>query len=132
MTTVYLDASALVKTLVRESETDALRSYLASQERRVTSRVATIEIPRAVARKQLQEPTATTIESGLGALALIELTEEIAAAAARVSPPSLRTLDAIHLASALTLGNELVAMVTYDVRLADAARSLGLPVEAPA
>lgn len=63
---------------------------------------------------------------------IVELDETIASAAARVEPPSLRSLDAIQLASALAIGEELEAVVTYDRRMADAARAAGLAVMAPA
>jgi predicted nucleic acid-binding protein len=65
-------------------------------------------------------------------LQLVEVDAHISTAAASVEPPSLRALDALHLASALALGAELDVLVTYDVRLADAARAAGIEVVAPA
>ncbi len=68
----------------------------------------------------------------LGRVTLIEMDSPILEAAALVDPAGLRSLDAIHLATALSLGEELGALVTYDARLADAARTHGLTVFAPA
>ena len=62
---------------------------------------------------------------------LLELTDELLTAAGMLEPPTLRTLDAIHLASALRLGAQLDVLITYDQRMASAAAALGLPVEAP-
>lgn len=89
----------------------------------------TIEVRRAVARKVHPEDRETDV---LRSVVMLELDAPTIARAAVVAAPSLRTLDAIHLASALTLAGELDAFVTYDDRPADAARSLGLPVVRPA
>ena len=59
------------------------------------------------------------------------MTDEVRAVAASIEPVELRTLDAIHLASALSLGDDLAAVLTYDRRMADAAESRGLVVVAP-
>jgi len=71
-------------------------------------------------------------EALVGRLRLVRLDDELLDAAGREAPASLRTLDAIHLACALLLGDELDALVTYDARQADAARAAGLVVAAPA
>ena len=63
---------------------------------------------------------------------MIELSPAISIVAASLQPVVLRTLDAIHVASALALGSELDAFVTYDDRMAEAARAIGLPVVRPA
>ncbi len=68
----------------------------------------------------------------LAPIDIMAITEEIAGQASRLDPPLLRSLDAIHLASALALGEELEGIVTYDRRLAEAARQLGIPVFSPA
>jgi predicted nucleic acid-binding protein len=127
---VYLDASAIVKLIVDERESRALAAYLATESRRVTSRLATVEVIRAAGRHggvDLERAYAV-----LGALDQIELTEAVALRASMMAPAYLRTLDAIHLASALGLRSELTAFIAYDERLAAAARSQGLPVVAPA
>jgi uncharacterized protein len=70
--------------------------------------------------------------SALARIELLPLNDQILSTAAYLDPPSLRTLDALHVATALTLGEELVAVVTYDVRMQEAAAALGMPVAAPA
>ncbi len=67
----------------------------------------------------------------LDALVLLQVTTDVFETAALLEPATLRTLDAVHLASALTLGDELEGLVAYDERLATAAASLGIPVVAP-
>jgi predicted nucleic acid-binding protein len=106
-----------------------LRAFLREHPLRLTSRIATVEVPRVVARHR----AAATghLSAAFKLVALIEVSPELAAAAARVPPPSLRTLDAIHLASAQSVREDLAAFVTYDTRLADAARAAGLHVESP-
>lgn len=128
---VYLDASALVKLVVTESESHALRSYLATKSLPISSRIAEIEVRRAVARGA-QPGDEAQVSAVLSALQLVEVDARISAAAVSAPPPSLRSLDAIHLASALALRDALEAVVTYDARLADAARAAGLEVIAPA
>jgi predicted nucleic acid-binding protein len=68
----------------------------------------------------------------MGSLQLVELTEEVASHAATLEPATVRSLDAVHLASALAVGTDLEALITYDTRLAAAARASGLTVQAPA
>ena len=126
---VYVDASALAKLIVDEAEGDDLRAFLAPIERQATSIVGRIEIERTVARRA---PARLAHVAGLlDDLVIVGLEPGIATAAATVGPPTLRTLDAIHLASAAALGSDLEAFVTYDCRLADAARALGMPVASP-
>jgi predicted nucleic acid-binding protein len=94
----------------------------------ITSRVGVIETHRAVARVP-HDPV--HLRQALSAVSVIEIDTRVADAAARMAPPTLRTLDAIHLASAMELRPALDAFVTYDDHLAEAARSLGLPVVRP-
>jgi predicted nucleic acid-binding protein len=126
----YLDASALVKLVVYEKETAALSRFVSSADRFATSRVGVVETTRAAARRDRFDQD--RLERVLLAIEVVEIDERIANEAAAIVPPALRTLDAIHLATALALADEVEAFVTYDVRLADAARSLGLPVVSPA
>jgi uncharacterized protein len=127
---LYLDASALVKLVLGEAESVALRAYLvAARLGQLTSVISAVELPRAAARSA---PADTALVGPiLGHLGLIALDVEIARLAAGLRPVGLRSLDAIHLASALTVAADLEALVTYDVRLADAARSYGLVVVSP-
>ena len=98
-------------------------------ERVATSRIGVVETIRASTRR---EHDAAYRDRVLDEVEIIELDPAIARVAASLSPRLLRTLDAIHLATALALGPELDAFVTYDDRLAEAARTLGLPVVRPA
>ncbi|MBF0815700.1 type II toxin-antitoxin system VapC family toxin [Microbacterium paludicola] len=128
----YLDTSALVKLARREAESDALLAWGRSQDDRtlISSDLARTELMRSLRRA---DPDATPqARLVLDSLALIALTPQILDAAGRLDPVSLRSLDAIHLAAALAVGDELDGIVTYDARLADAARSVGVAVIAPA
>lgn len=125
----YLDSSALVKTVVEEPESKALRRLLRRFETHASSGLARTEVVRAVRRAQ---PSALPQAlAALERLALIEVSQAVLDSAGVLDPPTLRTLDAIHLAAARTLSPQLAALVTYDERLAAAGRSLGLPIEAP-
>ena len=129
MSVAYVDSSALVKLIVRESESDALRRYLNSAGPLTSSILVTVEVSRAVARVAADAgATVTSVFEGLNVLAF---DARIAARAAALDPAGLRTLDAIHLATALELRDELTAFVSYDDRLSTAAREMGLPVVAP-
>ena len=130
MNGAYLDASALVKLAVRELETPALRRYLRRHPQRFTNRVASVEVMRAVRR--LAMPREAPVRAAFEGVTVIELDPVIADRAGVIEPTGLRSLDAIHLASALELGDELEAFVTYDARQASAAREVGLIVVSPA
>lgn len=124
----YLDASAIAKLVLTEPETDPLRRFLAGHGRWVVSRIGAIETRRAaLLRGGLQDKADDVLEG----LVIVELDAALAETAALLAPASLRTLDAIHLATAMELRSELAVFVTYDARLAAAARDAGLPVEAP-
>lgn len=127
----YADTSALVKFAVVETETPALRSWaIAEGAQLATSDLTRTELLRAVRRAA---PAAVGgARDVLTRVLLLSATAEIFDAAARLDPVTLRSLDAVHLASALTLGDELEGILTYDDRLGAAARDLGLPVLAPA
>jgi predicted nucleic acid-binding protein len=132
--TLYVDASAIVKLLVREPQSDSLQDYLRDQPSRAVSRVATVEVQRAIARIRGLDAAAMAgrLRQVLDGLILLEFDAGVAAAAARLQPATMRTLDAIHLASAMELQDDLIAIVTYDRRMRDAATSIGLPTVAPA
>lgn len=125
---LYLDTSAAVKLVNRELESDALLGYLRQlpDERLVSAALIRTELRRAVGHPS--EPVETLLRS----LAMVELTGSLLDEAGIVAPESaLRSLDAIHLVAARRLGTELVAVVTYDRRMAAAATSLRLPVVSP-
>jgi predicted nucleic acid-binding protein len=130
MTTVsYVDASALVKLVIDEAESPALLRWYVEAERLVTSRVGVVETVRASSRRDHDAARRNRV---LTDVAVYELDDAIANAAAVLHPPLLRTLDAIHLATAMALLPDLDAFVTYDDRMAEAARAIGLPVVRPA
>ena len=135
MATFYADSSALVKLVYEEAESDALRSYLASADL-VSSELVLTEIPPAVRRAVAQDPTlpgeVLLNRAGelIDALALRPLDRALLVGAGALDEPALRTLDAIHVASAVTL-DPIEAFVTYDERQAAAARLAGLRTIAP-
>lgn len=129
---VYLDSSALVKLVVREPETSALLGAVDDAELLVSSIVAAVEVPRAAGRlADRHEVVVERAEHVIDGVELLWLDTGIVSAASRLSPVQLRSLDAIHLASALSLGRDLTSFVAYDRRLLEAAREHALPVLTP-
>jgi predicted nucleic acid-binding protein len=129
---LYLDSSALVKLVQRESESDALRGFITdhTSDTLVTSALARVEVVRAVwsgghraidhAHRQLARLDQIVLGSAL-----------LDRAAGLMPEAQLRIPDAIHLAAAQTAGDDLRAIVTYDRRMANAAGALGLVVQTP-
>jgi predicted nucleic acid-binding protein len=128
--TLYLDTSAMAKLVVNESETAALRKWLASRAgtAMVTNTVGVVELQRLSARVS-QEASAAAVLL-LGRIGHLHLTVAAVALAAQLPPPEMRTLDALHVSSAAGLA-ELDALVSYDQRMLAAARGYGLPVASP-
>ena len=125
----YVDASALVKLVLDEAESMAMNRWYVEAERLVTSRVGHVETVRAASRRDHDPARRDRVLAGVE---VYELNAGVAGIAAGLQSALLRTLDAIHIATALALGPELDAFVTYDDRLAEAARAVGLPVVRPA
>lgn len=131
---LYADTSALVKLAVVEAETAAVRAELAAYDAVVSSVITEVELSRAVLRAKQHGATALedvgvwAISAGL---VLIELTPAIRQVAATLEPGTVRSLDAIHLATAAALGSDIAAILTYDRRMQGAADGLGLTVRAP-
>jgi predicted nucleic acid-binding protein len=126
----YLDTSALTKLVVAEGETDALRSWLTQKDRNpVSSDLTRTELLRVA--KRIAPDRVILAREVLDSIILIELTTEIFEVAGRLDPSILRSLDAVHLAAALSLGDEMESIVTYDDRLASAATSNGLATTSP-
>jgi hypothetical protein len=126
----YVDTSALAKLVVAERETTALRAWLLEPGRElVASDLVRTELMRAVRR--VVPDRAVIARQVMESLTLVEITASVFEEAGRLDPPSLRSLDAIHLAVALDLGDDLEGLVTYDERMAEAAAANGLPVIAP-
>lgn len=131
MTAVYLDASAFVKLVVREAETPALRAFLTARPvRRVSSTLLRAEALRAT--RHLGPEVLATVREALRRVDLVTIDDRILDGAGTLDPGVLRTLDAIHLATALAVGDDLDAIVTYDLRMLEAARLLGLATATPA
>jgi predicted nucleic acid-binding protein len=127
---VYLDSSAIVKLVTLETETDALRSFLIPYGERVSSVLAEVEVTRA---SRLYGPEADRqAQAVLRTLSTIAITRAVTAIAGRLPPSGLRSLDAIHVATALLLGASLAVLVTYDSRMASAAELSGISVASPA
>lgn len=127
----YLDTSALVKLVVAEQESEALLSWINDTETDwVSSDLARTELIRAVRR--VVPERAVRAREVLESVTLIEVTTQTFEEAARIDPPLLRSLDALHLAVALDLGDDLDALVTYDDQLAEAAAANGVITVAPA
>ncbi|MGH2692735.1 MAG: type II toxin-antitoxin system VapC family toxin [Actinomycetota bacterium] len=127
---LYLDSSAIVKLVVPEPETKAVRELLRSWPQRVSSVVARIEVER-VARR-IGGGAIRRARTVLSRIALVEIDEDVVRRAAALDPVELRTLDAIHLATAISLGRDLGALCAYDIRLGTAAVSKTIDVLAPA
>lgn len=127
---LYLDSSALIKLVFEERETPALEAFLADRPLRVSSALARVEVIRAV-RTVSDALAGRHAGDVLAAIELIAPDATVLADAAGLDPLSLRTLDAIHLATAVALLPDLDGMVVYDRRLAEAARGAGLTVWAP-
>jgi len=126
----YLDTSALVKLVVSEAETAALRAWMGEAERTpVSCDLARTELLRAVRRAAPDR--VVQARAVLDSITLIEVTTSVFEEAGRLDPTVLRSLDAVHLAAALSLGDDLDGIITYDERFAEAAQSNGVPVTSP-
>lgn len=128
---IYLESSAIVKLVVPEPESEALRHQLAPTGEWISSALARVEVLRALRRRNRTEGALRDAERVLSRIALVPLDERVLDAAAEVGPTTLRSLDAIHLATALSLFG-LDSFVTYDQRLFAAASAAGLRTVAPA
>lgn len=132
MTTLYVDTSALLKRVVVEPESAAIRSLLrdadASGDLLTASSLAWVEVWRALRRAGAVDVEAAA-QNAFAGIAEFPLDDLILTRARQVGSDDLRSLDAIHLASAVAVGAD--SLVTYDVRLAAAARSVGMLVLAP-
>jgi uncharacterized protein len=126
----YVDTSAAAKLVVKEAESTALRQWLLEGARElVSSDLTRTELLRAVRRTAPDQ--AVLARRVLEELTLITVATSTFETAAHLDPALLRTLDALHLSSALELVDELEGLVTYDDRMADAARAHGITVFAP-
>ena len=130
MSALYLDSSAFVKLVVEEMETTAMRTFLAERTaRRVSSALLRAESLRAV--RHLGPDALAMVRDGLRRVDLIGIDDRILDAAGTLEPQVPRTLDAVHLATAMAVGDDLEVIVTYDERMIEAARLVGLPTASP-
>ncbi|MBI4952307.1 MAG: type II toxin-antitoxin system VapC family toxin [Myxococcales bacterium] len=125
----YLDSSAVVKLVVREAESVALRRYLRGRRPVVASALAHVEVLRAVLA--LGDAVHERAGEVLSRIEMVRINDRVLAIASKLSPADLRSLDAIHLATASLFGDALGKIVTYDARMAEAAKALGYTVVAP-
>ena len=125
----YLDSSALVKLVIDEPESAALERHLGKGTALATSLIALVEVTRATAlanpAPEVREETALLLDSCI----LVDVTDVVVRVAARLASRAVRTLDALHLASAMRV--EPDELIAYDRRLVAAARDSGLPVASP-
>ena len=126
----YIDSSAIAKLVVREPESAALRKYVQRKRTLVSSALARTEVMRAVL--QLGRGALRTAQDVLGRIELVRINDRVLASAGILEPQQLRTLDAIHLATASLFGDTLNNILSYDDRFSDAASQLGWSVIAPA
>jgi predicted nucleic acid-binding protein len=128
---IYLDTSAFVKLVQGGRETPALQAFLTDHAGAplVSSALLVVETRRAILRQAPGQLARADLL--LTRIDQVDITPAVVEAASRLPDPTLRSLDAIHLATALQLGQELTALVTYDSRLAAAAGRQQLPVVTP-
>jgi len=128
---IYLDSSALLKLLFQEHESDFLEDWLTARPGvpTVSSELAKVEVLPACRRIDAAAlPDARTL---LGQLDLVPLAGAVVELASDIESPVLRSLDALHLASALSLGADVSAFIAYDHRLLEAAAKAGLETQQP-
>lgn len=126
----YLDTSAFVKLIVAEPESSALGLRLRRWPDRASATLLRTETVRAL-RQSANEQLIGHARRLFTTITLIRLDEPLLDRAGDLGPGDLRSLDAIHLAAALSIGPELGVILTYDSRLRDAATAQGCPVESP-
>jgi predicted nucleic acid-binding protein len=132
----YVDSSALVKLAFAEAESAALRAFLADRvsagDRLLSSSIAWVEVGRAVrSRIDVDAPAlvAAATDAALEGVDEVIVSEQVVSVGRRVGPPALRSLDALHVASALVAAAD--SMIAYDHRLIAAARELGIATLSP-
>jgi predicted nucleic acid-binding protein len=128
---IYLDTSAFAKLIQGEPETPALQRFLTEhpESTLVSSALLAVETRQAILRQAPDQLARADLL--LTRIGQVDITRAVLEAASRLPDPSLPSLDAIHLATALQLGGDLDALVTYDSRLAAAAGQQRLPVVTP-
>jgi predicted nucleic acid-binding protein len=136
---IYLDTSAIIKLLRWEPETDALAAHLEAHADQdlVTSALSTVEVARALTAAGAADiadravPRADRIEIGDAVIPAVAITGPVLTVARTLPPAVLRSLDAIHVATAVLVGRSLDHLVTYDKRMIAAAEAAGISARAP-
>lgn len=125
----YLDSSAIVKLIISEPGSESLAHASSGWGPLVSSKIAHTEVRRALLRAGVQD--AVRCAEVLESIGLVAVSDEVLSKAATMLPATLRSLDAIHIATASLLGNDLAQLCTYDLRMAAAAEAAGLAVVTP-
>ncbi len=125
----YLDTSAFVKLCWPEPESGALASYLRRWPLRVSSSLLWTEAVRAAQRQPVVR--VGRVQNALLGIAMIDVDRALLRQAGLLGPPNIRSLDAVHLAAASSLGPDLGVLLTYDQRMTTAAQAQGFAVAAP-
>jgi len=128
---LYLDSSAIVKLVARELESGVLFKFAGAWPDRVSSQLARIEVSRVLRRANVGQALFRRAEETLARMLLLRIDEEVIRAASEIAPAELRCLNAIHLATAVSLGTQLGLFVAYDRRLIEAADRAGLSTASP-
>jgi predicted nucleic acid-binding protein len=129
---IYLDSAAVVKLVHAESESQALRDWLYERAETGWTSSVLVEIESLRALARYAPEAVARLHPILDLIDLVELDAGIRILAQTVKPVTVRSLDAIHLATAIRIRPQLTSFVTYDKRLADAAQAAGLTVDMPA
>ena len=126
----YLDSSAIVRLVVAEPESQALRSYLVGRKPLVTSAIARVEVSRACLA--VGDYAMRRAQTALSRIETVRVSDDVLLLSGQLRPVSLGPLDCIHLATLTILAKEMPAtLVTYDRSMAAAAKDLGVGVESP-
>jgi uncharacterized protein len=125
----YLDSSAIVKLVVQEKESDALRRYLLRRHSPITSALARTEVLRALLPGG--ERAVAAGRRVLSRIDLVRVNDHVLDRAGTLLPMEVRSLDAIHLTTAGSIGVDLGEVVTYDKKMVAAARQMGYKVSSP-
>jgi predicted nucleic acid-binding protein len=125
----YLDTSAFVKLCWPEAESETLHRYLREWPLRVSAALLLTEALRATSRQPAARLEQT--QGLLQRMLMIEVDRSLFRQAGLLGPSTMRSLDALHLAAAMSLGPDLGVLVTYDERMLAAAGLFGLPVASP-